>query len=59
MPALIHQLLKQIGSKNRWSNVLPIAINNSSCDELRFMLPVLPRDNRLYLALLMPTCFHT
>ena len=59
MPAFIHQLLKQIGNENYWSNVLSIALSNLSCDKLRLMLLVCPRDNRLHLTLLMPTCFRT
>lgn len=59
MTAPVYQLLKQIGSKNCWSNVLSIAPSNSSQDELLLVLPVRPGDNRLYLTLLMPTCFRT
>ena len=59
MTAFVHQLLKQIGNKNCWSNVLSLAPSNSSCDELRLVLPMRPGDNQLYLTLLMPTCFRT
>ena len=59
MTAFVYQLLKQIGNKNYWSNILLIALSDLSCHELRLMLLVCPSDNRLYLTLLMPTCFRT
>jgi hypothetical protein len=50
MTSFIPQLLKQIGSKNCWSN--------ASFDELHPFLPLQPADNQLYQTLLMSAFYR-